>query len=81
LKDAPVSLRRIGALFAPYRWRITLVVALIVASSVISLASPFLVRAAIDDAIPHQNVSLLLWVVAAMVAVTVASSLLGVAQT
>jgi len=76
-----VSLRRIGALFAPYRWRITLVVALIVASSVISLASPFLVRAAIDDAIPHQNVSLLLWVVAAMVAVTVASSLLGVAQT
>ena len=81
LKDAPVSLRRIGALFAPYRWRIILVVALIVASSVISLASPFLVRAAIDDAIPHQNVSLLLWVVAAMVAVTVASSLLGVAQT
>ena len=76
-----MSLRRIGALFAPYRWRITLVVALIVASSVISLASPFLVRAAIDDAIPHQNVSLLLWVVAAMVAVTVASSLLGVAQT
>ena len=76
-----MSLRRIGALFAPYRWRIILVVALIVASSVISLASPFLVRAAIDDAIPHQNVSLLLWVVAAMVAVTVASSLLGVAQT
>ncbi|MFD6860107.1 ABC transporter ATP-binding protein [Rhodococcus sp. NPDC060090] len=81
LKESPVSLRRIGALFAPYRWQITVVVALIVASSVISLANPFLVRAVIDDAIPHQNVSLLLWVVGGMLAVTVVSSLLGVAQT
>ncbi len=24
LREAPVSLRRIGALFAPYRWKITL---------------------------------------------------------
>ena len=63
LREAPVSLRRIGALFAPHRWKITLVVALIIASSVISLATPFLVRAVIDDAIPHQNVSLLLWAV------------------
>ncbi|MFD6895495.1 ABC transporter ATP-binding protein [Rhodococcus sp. NPDC060086] len=81
LKESPVSLRRIGALFAPYRWQISVVVALIVASSVISLASPFLVRAAIDDAIPDQNVSLLLWVVGGMLAVTVVSSLLGVVQT
>jgi ATP-binding cassette subfamily B protein len=81
LKESPVSLRRIGALFAPYRWQITVVVALIVASSVISLANPFLVRAVIDDAIPDQNVSLLLWVVGGMLAVTVVSSLLGVVQT
>ncbi|MEE2059080.1 ABC transporter ATP-binding protein [Rhodococcus artemisiae] len=81
LKESPVSLRRIGALFAPYRWQIAVVVALIVASSVISLANPFLVRAVIDDAIPHQNVALLLWTVGGMLAVTVASSLLGVAQT
>ena len=81
LREAPVSLRRIGALFAPHRWKITLVVALIIASSVISLATPFLVRAVIDDAIPHQNVSLLLWAVGGMLAVTVASSLLSVVQT
>ncbi|MDV2476879.1 ABC transporter ATP-binding protein [Rhodococcus zopfii] len=74
-------MRRIGALFAPYRWQIGVVVALIVTSSVISLASPFLVRAAIDHAIPEQNVSLLLWVVAGMLAVTVTGSVLGVAQT
>ncbi|MGN5238446.1 ABC transporter ATP-binding protein [Rhodococcus sp. SJ-3] len=81
LKESPVSLRRIGALFAPYSWQITVVVALIVASSVIALANPFLVRAVIDDAIPHQNVSLLLWAVGGMLAVTVVGSLLGVAQT
>ncbi|WP_241385586.1 ABC transporter ATP-binding protein [Rhodococcus sp. CH91] len=81
LRESPVSLRRIGALFAPYRWKIALVVALIVASSVISLATPFLVRAVIDDAIPHQNVSLLLWAVGGMLAVTVAGSLLSVVQT
>ncbi|MEE2034623.1 ABC transporter ATP-binding protein [Rhodococcus chondri] len=81
LRESPVSLRRIGALFAPYRWQIAVVVALIVASSVITLANPFLVRALIDDAIPNQNVELLLWAVGGMLAITVASSLLGVVQT
>ncbi len=81
LRESPVSLRRIGALFAPYRRQIALVVVLIVASSAVSLATPFLVRAVIDDAIPHQNVSLLLWAVGGMLAVTVVSSLFGVVQT
>lgn len=81
LQDSPVRLRRIGALFAPYRWQIAVVVTLIVISSLISLASPFLVRAAIDHAIPEQNVAMLLWIVAAMLAVAVTGSLLGVAQT
>ncbi|MGW0173157.1 ABC transporter ATP-binding protein [Rhodococcus sp. NPDC003322] len=81
LAEKPVSLRRIGALFAPYRTQIAVVVALIVASSVITLANPFLVRAVIDRAIPQQNVSLLVWAVIAMLAVTVAGSVLGVVQT
>lgn len=81
LADKPVSLRRIGALFAPYRLQITVVVALIVASSVITLANPFLVRAVIDRAIPQQDVPLLVWAVIGMLAVTVAGSVLGVAQT
>lgn len=81
LEESPVSLRRIGALFAPYRWQIAVVVALIVASSAISLANPFLVREVIDRAIPEQNVSLLVWAVIAMLAITVASSVFGVVQT
>lgn len=81
LRESPVSLRRIGALFAPYRWQIALVVTLIVVSSTVALATPFLVRAVIDDAIPHQDVPLLLWAVGGMLAVTVVGSLLGVVQT
>ncbi|SDC71655.1 ABC transporter ATP-binding protein [Rhodococcus tukisamuensis] len=81
LAEQPVSLRRIGALFAPYRWQVAVVVALIVASSLISLANPFLVRAVIDRAIPAQDVPLLVWTVLGMLAVTVAVSVIGVVQT
>lgn len=81
LRESPVSLRRIGALFAPFRWQVGFVVALIVVSSAVSLATPFLVRILIDDAIPQQNVPLLLWAVGGMLAVTVVSSLFGVVQT
>ncbi|TQF74295.1 ABC transporter ATP-binding protein [Rhodococcus spelaei] len=81
LADQPVSLRRIGALFRPYRGQITVVVALIVASSLISLANPFLVREVIDRAIPDKDVPLLVWTVLGMLAVTVSVSVIGVLQT
>ena len=81
LAEQPVSLRRIGALFGPYRWQIAVVVVLIVASSTISLANPFLVREVIDRAIPEQDVPLLVWAVLGMLAITVASSVFGVIQT
>jgi ATP-binding cassette, subfamily B, bacterial len=80
LRRSPVSLRRIAALFAPHRWQVALVVVLIVASSVVSLASPFLVRTVIDDALPHADVRLLGLAVAGMVAVAAVTSLLGVWQ-
>jgi ATP-binding cassette subfamily B protein len=81
LAATPVSVRRIAALFAPYRWTVAIVMVLIVASSLVSLANPFLVRAVIDRAIPQQNVGLLIALVAAMLAITVVSSVLGVVQT
>ena len=52
-----------------------------VATSLVGLASPFLVKHLIDDAIPHQNVGLLLALVGAMLAINVVSQLLGVLQT
>jgi ATP-binding cassette subfamily B protein len=81
LAEAPVSLRRVLALFRPHRSRIAVVVAIIVATSVVGLAQPFLVREVVDVAIPQQDVRLLLLVVGAMVAVAAVTQLLGVVQT
>ena len=64
-----VSLRRIGRLFRPYRMQLAAVTAIIVASSLVGLASPFLLRAVIDTALPDRNLRLLAWLVIAMVAV------------
>jgi len=76
-----VSLRRIGRLFGPYRWQLAVVTAIIVASSLVGLASPFLLRAVIDKALPERDVQLLVWLVVAMVAVAALTSAFGVVQT
>ncbi len=81
LAEHPVSLRRIGALFRPYRARLAVVVALIVATSLVGLASPFITKHLIDDAIPNKDVSLLLLLVGGMLGITVLSSVFGVLQT
>jgi ATP-binding cassette subfamily B protein len=76
-----VSLRRIGRLFRPYRWQLAIVTAIIAASSVVGLASPFLLRAVIDTALPDRNLRLLVWLVIGMVAVAAVTSAFGVVQT
>ncbi|UFU07188.1 ABC transporter ATP-binding protein [Ruania halotolerans] len=81
LSNHPVSGRRVLALFRPHARGLTAVLTLIVASSAIGLATPFLTKHLIDEAIPDQNVRLLAVLVGAMIAVAVISSVLGVIQT
>ncbi|MEW2427327.1 ABC transporter ATP-binding protein [Micromonospora sp. NPDC047644] len=76
-----VSLRRIGRLFTPHRPALAAVVAIIVVSSIIAMATPFLLRAVIDRALPQGDVTLLVWLVVGMVAVAAVTSALGVVQT
>ena len=76
-----VSLRRIGGLFRHYRLQLVVVTVIIVASSILSMASPFLLRAVIDDAIPKQDVTLLVRLVLAMVGVAAVTAAFGVVQT
>ncbi|MEU7918662.1 ABC transporter ATP-binding protein [Micromonospora zamorensis] len=76
-----VSLRRIGRLFTPHRPALAAVTAIIVLSSIIAMASPFLLRAVIDSALPQGDVTLLVWLVVGMVAVAAVTSALGVVQT
>ncbi|MGI5243840.1 ABC transporter ATP-binding protein [Dactylosporangium sp. CA-139066] len=76
-----VSLARIGRLFTAHRGRLSVVVLIIVASSVLSMASPFLLREVIDRALPDRDTRLLVWLVLGMVAVAAVTAAFGVIQT
>jgi ATP-binding cassette, subfamily B, bacterial len=74
-------IKRITALFRPYRGRLSAVLALIVVSAGLGMISPFLLRDVLDVAIPEDNDGLLALLVAGMIAISVATGVLGVAQT
>ncbi|MFB9238051.1 ABC transporter ATP-binding protein [Plantactinospora siamensis] len=76
-----VPLRRVAALFRPYRVQLAAVTAAIVGSAVLGMANPFLLRAVLDRALPERDVGLLGWLVSGMVAVAAVTSVLGVLQT
>jgi ATP-binding cassette, subfamily B, bacterial len=77
----PVSLRRIGRLFAPYRLRLGGLLALIFASAGLGAVNPFLLRGILDKAIPHRDTGLLTALVGGMIALAIITSVIGVAQT
>lgn len=81
LAESPVSWQRIAALFRPHRGSLIVVVAAVVAASLVGLAQPFLLRAVIDDALPHHDTRLLVFAVVGMVAVAALTGVLGVVQT
>ncbi len=79
--DRPVSLRRIARLFIPYRLRLGTLLALIFLGSILSVASPFLLREAIDKGIQQRNLTLLSWLVGGMIALAIINGVISVAQT
>ncbi|MFE7415205.1 ABC transporter ATP-binding protein [Streptomyces laurentii] len=79
--EEPAQLRRILRLFHPYRARLALVGLLVAASSLVSVASPFLLRAILDVAIPEGRTGLLSLLALGMIATAVVSGVFGVLQT
>ena len=77
----PAQLRRILALFRPYRGRLGVVGLLVAASAVVSVVSPFLLRAVLDTAIPQGRTGLLTLLVLGMIAAAVVNSIFNVLQT
>jgi len=76
-----VPLRRIMALFRPYRWNLIFVGFLVGASSLVSLVNPFLIREVIDVALPQGRTGLLSVLVIGMIIVAIANSSFSVSQT
>jgi ATP-binding cassette, subfamily B, bacterial len=79
--DKHVSLARIARLFIPYRARLGFLLGLIVLGSILSVASPFLLREAINKGIIEHDLTVLTWTVAGMIALAVINGVLGVLQT
>ncbi|MDQ0841250.1 ABC transporter ATP-binding protein [Streptomyces sp. V1I6] len=77
----PAEVRRILRLFRPYRGRLAVVGLLVGASSLVSVASPFLLREILDTAIPQGRTGLLSLLALGMIATAVMTSVFGVLQT
>src|SRR5215212_3290013 len=75
------TVRRILQFFRPYRLRVALAVVAIVAAAAIGLANPFLLKLIIDEAIPDRDLDRLYLYVALMIALPIATGLIGVGQT
>ncbi len=74
------TFRRILAFFRPYRLRVAAVIVAILATSLLGLINPILLKLLIDDAIPSLDFSRLNLYVGLMIAVPIFSGLIGVGQ-
>jgi ATP-binding cassette, subfamily B, bacterial len=77
----PVSLRRVARLFRPYRQRLSVLLGLIFVSAGLGVISPFLLREFINDAYPNHDTTLVIELVSGMIALSIITSVIGVAQT
>ncbi|MEU3187626.1 ABC transporter ATP-binding protein [Streptomyces sp. NPDC006923] len=79
--EPPAQLRRIFGLFRPYRGRLAIVGLLVGASSLVSVASPFMLREVLDTAIPQGRTGLLSLLALGMILTAVVNGVFGVLQT
>ncbi|MFI1002975.1 ABC transporter ATP-binding protein [Streptomyces galbus] len=79
--EQPRQVRRILKLFRPYRGRLTVVGLLVGASSLVSVATPFLLKEILDVAIPQGRTGLLSLLALGMILSAVLTSVFGVLQT
>ncbi|MGC9376962.1 ABC transporter ATP-binding protein [Streptomyces sp. MH13] len=79
--EQPRQVRRILKLFRPYRGRLVIVGLLVGAASLVSVATPFLLKEILDVAIPEGRTGLLSLLALGMILGAVLTSVFGVLQT
>ncbi|HYM84496.1 MAG TPA: ABC transporter ATP-binding protein, partial [Candidatus Dormibacteraeota bacterium] len=75
------TVRRIAAFFGPYRLQVGVVLVAILATSLLGLINPYLLKLLIDDVIVGRRYDLLDLYVGLMIAVPIGSGLIGIGQT
>ncbi|MFF7547867.1 ABC transporter ATP-binding protein [Streptomyces canus] len=79
--DQPRQVRRILRLFKPYRAKLAVVGLLVGASSLVTVATPFLLKETLDVAIPEGRTGLLSLLALGMILSAVLTGIFGVLQT
>ncbi|MEU0030966.1 ABC transporter ATP-binding protein [Streptomyces sp. NPDC006335] len=79
--DQPRQVRRILRLFKPYRAKLAVVGLLVGASSLVTVATPFLLKETLDVAIPQGRTGLLSLLALGMILSAVLTGVFGVGQT
>ncbi|MEU0475029.1 ABC transporter ATP-binding protein [Streptomyces olivaceus] len=79
--EQPRQVRRILKLFRPYRGRLAVVGLLVGAASLVSVATPFLLKEILDVALPEGRTGLLSLLALGMILGAVLTSVFGVLQT
>lgn len=79
--EQPRQVRRILTLFKPYRARLAVVGVLVAAASLVTVATPFLLKETLDVAIPEGRTGLLTLLALGMILSAVLGGVFGVLQT
>ena len=76
----PGTFWRAVRLFRPYRPQLFVVIVLVLIIAALGIITPLLIREVIDDVIPNNDRTLLGWLVGIMIAVTVFSGFVNMAE-
>jgi len=79
--DQRVPLRRVLALFRPYRWRLAWLLLLLTVQAVLGVAAPIFLREILDVALPHRDTLLLSLLAIGMIGSSLGSGAMSVATT
>ena len=74
------TLKRVVRLYSDYKLTLAIVAFLVIITSALGVITPLLIQRVIDDALPQQDMNLLLWLIIGMVAAAGISGILNFAQ-
>jgi len=74
------TIRRIASFFRPYRLAVSAVLLTIVVTSLLGIVNPYLLKLLIDEAIPQQDLQLLILYTGLMIIIPIISGLISVGQ-
>ena len=74
------TFKRVVRLYSDYKWTLAVVGLLVLITSALGVVTPLLIQRVIDDALPQENMSLLVWLIGGMVFAAGISGILNFIQ-